>query len=61
MTDRNKSYYQSGENPIKALWDNSIKGTREEFLMWVVKRYPEFLCLLVRRNGQGCNTREVSK
>jgi hypothetical protein len=36
------------ESPLKTLFLNSSKGEKEEFMLWLVDRYPEFICLLLR-------------
>jgi hypothetical protein len=55
-----ESHYQDGtESPLKALFLSSSKGIREEFLLWVTDRYPEFICLLLRRTGKSVKCEEA--
>ncbi len=58
MTDLNKSEYSIGaESPLKAFFLNSSKGEKEEFLLWVTDRYPEFICLLLRTSIHAMNVK----
>jgi hypothetical protein len=40
--------YHQGESPLKAMFKDSSKGEKEEFMIWLVDKYPDFVCLLLR-------------
>jgi hypothetical protein len=43
------SDYPTTEDPLKTLFLNSSQGVREGFIEWLVKRYPDYLCVQIRR------------
>jgi hypothetical protein len=49
-----ETYYQSYENPIALVFNNATKGSREQFLDWMVKKYPEMICMVIRKNTNKC-------
>ena len=55
MSQGESHYPEGAESPLKALFLSSSKGAKEEFLIWLVDWYSDFLCMLLKRSPHAEN------